>query len=386
MASDTLPETISTAHSAPNTAEPRIEDTETTGFTSQTLGGVFDSAFDLYKQNFGVLALIVACVFIPTQVVLHAAGNIWLRPLMAQYNASNPDFGIGVQIFSLAVLIGAPQAGIPGYVSLLTSFMACGPVAVAVANILVGRPLSMPTAYRRAVPVLWRLFWTWNLFFLVYVLVLAMVAILLFIILAIIGASGMTSLGGEELGVVILVLMLVTPYLACCLLGTAMFAFAPPLIALENFTVLGAVERNSQLVAGKFFWRMSIAITLLPVVIFGLQFLMLLSASSVVESLKWPAWAGFVVGTGLSSVISFFFQPYWMIFMTLLYFDCRVRREGLDVRYLADNLPEVVPTPTREEVAQPVPLPSNLAGTAVHPLPPQVPPSPSAGWPRGGAQ
>ena len=169
MATDTLLESTGALPSKTGLHDA-TEETETIGFTEQSVGGIFDSAFDLYKRNFGTLALIVACVFVPTQVLLHAAGNLWLRPLMAQFNRANPEFFSTLQIFLLGTLIGAPQAGLPGYISLLTSFMAGGPVAVAVANILVGRPLTVGGAYRRAVPVFWRLFWTWNLLFLVFFL------------------------------------------------------------------------------------------------------------------------------------------------------------------------------------------------------------------------
>jgi hypothetical protein len=346
MASDEiLPDIVR----AKRTAEERIPSTadenEIGGFTLQTVGGVYDSAFELYKRHFGTLALIVACVFIPTQVLLHAAGNLWLRPLLVQMNSDNPDPLAVMQVGLLGFLIGGPQYGVPGYLSLLTSCMASGPVAVAVANILVGRPLNIATAYKRAVPVFWRLFWTFNVMFVIYVLVFVLVLIALVLLLGVTSAFSrqLIAVGGPELGAAFVLLMIIVPYLASSALGTGLFAFAPPLIALEQLTVLGAIERNSRMLSRRQFWRVCLAITLLPIVIFGLQYLILQSASSVVQALKWPTWAEFVVNTGLSSLINFFFQPYWMIFVTLLYFDCRVRSEGLDVRYMIDNLPELDP-------------------------------------------
>jgi hypothetical protein len=338
-----LPEIVRVGRAAEERIPSMADENEVGGFALQTVGGVFDSAFELYKRHFGTLALIVACVFIPTQVVLHAAGNLWVRPLLAQINGENSDPLVVLQVGLLGFLIGGPQYGIPGYLSLLTSFMASGAVAVAVANILVGRPLNVATAYKRAVPVFWRLFWTWNVMFVIYVLVFVLVLIALVLLLGIMSAFGkpLIAVGGPELGTAFVIFMILVPYLASTALGTALFAFAPPLIALEHLTVLGAIERNSRLLSRRQFWRVCLAVTLLPIVIFGLQFLILQSASSVVEALKWPTWAEFVVNTGLSSLINFFFQPYWMIFVTLLYFDCRVRSEGLDVRYMADNLPEL---------------------------------------------
>ncbi len=349
MASDTIQETASVRKPVLQTVAGSGDFTETPGFSLQTVSGVFDTAFDLYKSHFSTLALIVACVFIPTQLILHAAGNLWLKPLMAQTNGANPDPLAVFQVIALGFLTGAPQFGLPGYLSLLTSFMASGPIAVAVANILAGRPLNVVTAYRRAVPIFWRLFGIWNLIFVLFFLTSVIVASILMVVLTLIGMAIVTLrlpgnlLGGPEVGVAIVVLMIAVPYCVSCAMASKLFVFAPPLIGLENLTVMGAVERNSRLVSRKHFWRVCLTVTLLPLVTFGLQMLILASAASVVEALKWPAWADFVVSIGLSSLISFFFQPYWMIFITLLYFDTRVRQEGLDVRYLADNLPELDP-------------------------------------------
>ena len=115
----------------------------------QTLAGIFDGAFDIYKRHFVMLALIVAVVFIPTQVFLHAASNLWLRPLSINFRGDARDPIQTLQIMLLAFFLGVPTYGIPGFLSLLTSFMASGPVAVAVANILLKRPVTIASAYRR---------------------------------------------------------------------------------------------------------------------------------------------------------------------------------------------------------------------------------------------
>src|SRR6266536_2793813 len=69
----------------------------------QPLGRLFDEAFDLYKNHFAALALVVAILFIPTQIVLHAIENLWLIPLSNQIRADSgsPDFGL---IFGTALL------------------------------------------------------------------------------------------------------------------------------------------------------------------------------------------------------------------------------------------------------------------------------------------
>ena len=47
-----------------------------------------------------------------------------------------------------------------------------------------------------------------------------------------------------------------------------------------------------------------------------------------------PVWQ-FLTQTSLTAGISCFIQPYWMIFITLLYFDYRIQRECFDIRMLA---------------------------------------------------
>ena len=255
--------------------------------------------------------MIVAFVFIPTQVVLHAAANLWLKPLIAQVNSADADPMLGFQIGMIGIIIGAPQYGVPGFISLITSFMVSGPVAVAVANILVGRPLSVAAAYRRGVPVFWRLFAIWILLFLIFFLTSFTMLFMLSFFLAAVGGTGIPEL---IMGSVIV--MIIGAYLTSCAVSTALFAFAPPLVALENLSVLAAVDRNVRLVHRKHFWRTCLTVTMMPIVTFGLQILILFSSTSLVGALKWPAWAEFVMGTGLSSLISFFFQPYWMIFLS----------------------------------------------------------------------
>src|SRR5579871_5031489 len=107
----------------------------------QSLGKLFDAAFDLYKSHFAVLALIVALVFIPTQIALHAASNLWVTPLSHQIrsDSQDQDFALQLGVALLRMLIGSPENGVPGILTLLISFLISGPVSLAVADIVLGR-------------------------------------------------------------------------------------------------------------------------------------------------------------------------------------------------------------------------------------------------------
>ena len=89
--------------------------------TPRSLSGVFDESFELYKRNFGVLALIVALVYIPTQILVYAVSNLVLRPTAAQSASSDADFTSAFMTVILSFMIGSPQEGLPGYLPLLLS-------------------------------------------------------------------------------------------------------------------------------------------------------------------------------------------------------------------------------------------------------------------------
>jgi hypothetical protein len=117
------------------------------------------------------------------------------------------------------------------------------------------------------------------------------------------------------------------------------FTFLPPLVAIEGVTLSTAMNRTSQLIGRKLFWRAWAAISCLPLLTFGLQFLTIWGISSLVALFKLPTWLHFLSSATIACVIGCFFQPYWMVFLTLFYFDARMRREGLDIRILAARLP-----------------------------------------------
>jgi hypothetical protein len=65
------------------------------------MSAVFDEAFDLYKQHFFLLALIVATLYIPTQIILHGLETQWLRPLLTRLEdmSDAEAFGPSVRSF-----------------------------------------------------------------------------------------------------------------------------------------------------------------------------------------------------------------------------------------------------------------------------------------------
>lgn len=311
----------------------------------QSLGRLFDEAFDLYKTHFAVLALIVALIFIPTHIGLHAVENLWLTPLSNQIRADGGDDNIfpvmGTAL--LGMLTGSPGNGVPGLLSLLISFMVSGPVALAVSDIIQGRTVTVRSAYRKSGQIMWRLLWGWMLIALGFICVTAVCMIVLvmllgFLMMMLQSIGLMQTGGGEEIAVFFMILVVICPYVCGCLMTAYFFAFMAPLVALEGLSVKNVLSRNSQLIGKKIFWRTSAAITFLPLVTLGLQFLTMWGFTSLMEMMKPPPWLNFLSSATIACILSCFFQPYWMIFLTMLYFDARMRREGLDIRMLADRV------------------------------------------------
>src|SRR5579871_1246583 len=139
-------------------ASPAVKENESTRFLPQTLGGVFDESFELYKKHFLTFAMIAAVALIPTQMLLHTIVALWLRPLANQINAnSSPDAGLLVLTRIGFFFTGDPRNETPGLISLLVPILISGPMAVAVSDIYIGRKATVRDAYRRARPYLPRL-------------------------------------------------------------------------------------------------------------------------------------------------------------------------------------------------------------------------------------
>ena len=317
-------------------------------FAPQSLSGVFDEAFDLYKRHFGLLAMIAAIIYIPTQALAYAVSNLLYRPIAAQAALnSESDFASAFLTLILGFLIGAPQSGLPGYLPLLLSYIASGPVSKAVNSLVLGEISTVKQAYQHSVALLFRLFFAWGLFSLIVVALGVVSWVLIFflyiLVLLLMSTAGLATVA-PEIAVFVLILLIVAPYFLITAFGAQFFAFVGPLMAIEKLGISGALIRSAQLVRKGLFSRTWMALSLLPLVIYGLQLLILQSSTSFANSLNLPSVAEFVLLTGFSNAVCFFFQPYWMIFLTLLYYDFRIRKEALDIRRMFAKTLDVAQT------------------------------------------
>ncbi|HZO89282.1 MAG TPA: hypothetical protein VFB38_13195 [Chthonomonadaceae bacterium] len=304
----------------------------------QTLAGVFDEAFDLYKRHFSTLALTAALLYLPAHIVLNGLLYLWLRPLQTELAAQrgSADFDVFFQVGLVFLLFSL--------VVMAALILTTGPVAVAVSDLYLGRRVSVREAYRRARPHLLRLFGGWLVVALAFIGIsfvsFFVITVLLALILSALGLRGTNSGLTEEIGVVVGLLMVLCPYFVGCMVLARNYLFTTQLIVLEGLGVSQVSPRNTQLVGKARFWRSFWAVFFLPILSFGLISMISYSARSALSLVPLPPLADFLATTAVSVAASFFIQPYWMIFLTLLYYDYRVRREGLDLRILSANLPQ----------------------------------------------
>ena len=304
----------------------------------QTISGVFDEAFDLYKRHFSTLALIVGLAYLPVQILSQTLWQFWGQPLFLKVvNASDKDTDF------LAILQLILAYSLVGVLFFLVLVLVSGPVCVAISEIYLGKTPSVKSAFRQAASSFWRVFGGWLLLVLASIGVGMVMVLIAFFILGIIGLAF-----GNAMPILLTILTVIfvffIPYLAITAVIAQFGCFMVPLVVLERLSLSDVPTRNGQLVGKKRFLRTWGAIFFLPILTYGLQILIGNSLESVMEATHVTGAIQFLCATASNTTISLFLQPYWMIFSTLLYYDYRIRREGFDVRLLSTDMPVMAPS------------------------------------------
>jgi hypothetical protein len=110
------------------------------------------------------------------------------------------------------------------------------------------------------------------------------------------------------------------------------FLFVPTILVVENKWGFRAMKRSVTLGFGYhvrnfvIVFMMFVLVTLLPVILYII--------SMVIGSEDW----GPFLGIGLYYIIGFLIQPLGLIYVVLLYYDIRVRKEGYDASALTQDL------------------------------------------------
>lgn len=118
------------------------------------------------------------------------------------------------------------------------------------------------------------------------------------------------------------------------LLGAYARVFAVPMvIVLEGTTVSEAFARSMALTQGSV-WRV-MRVFLLVFIIIAAVFALVL-ASTVLALSHSPRFM--TISSVVTSTINIFAYPLYTVFITLLYYDLRIRRDGFDLEVMAKEL------------------------------------------------
>lgn len=258
---------------------------------------VVDDAFDLYRANFALFAGIVALVYVPFYLVIIGWMSTRIGVLLQSNGAGSGDFAA-----VLAPLLVGVAAVMP--VSAIAYMLYSGAIAQAVEARLQDRPTGLFLAYGRALRRFWPL----------------------------LGASCVVGLLAMAAG---LVTILVFGLGAVAVF--VFYAFVSQAVVLERRGVLAAVRRSRALVAGdggKVLGLLVLLVVLSALLSLGITSLLKVALLFVPEpgDVATRQVRDFVWGQVAQSLGSVLLAPLTPIATTLLYYDLRVRREGLDLQ------------------------------------------------------
>jgi hypothetical protein len=330
-------------------------------------GDLIDRAVRLYRRHLFVLIRTAA-----PPVIIVAAGwvlfSISLRQIILAFETGDLAFNVILLIVSFFIMLA-------GYLSILV--VMGGATRTLVAHLLRNDPVTARATYNAVRARFWglvgasliMLLWISAAFMMVWYGGQILGVMLFF-------AGGMLALIAPGWLVVILAvigsLVLIAASLWLFFLMVGRIVYVPQVMLVEGKNVFEAVGRSFSLASGNV--RRLMAMTLFTT--FGIISAMLLllviigfvgavSGINMRDSTEWPAWYAILYSI-LGPLSSILLTPVWMLGLSLLYVDERVRHEGYDIELMATQQLGEVP-----DVNVTSPL-----GTALHSIKPKQPPPP----------
>jgi hypothetical protein len=262
-----------------------------------SIGQILDRVFRLYRENFLTFLGIVAVFQIPVVIFSTLLTFVQLELQQSPEVFASPEMVGGLILGSFGVL------GLSVVISLI-SYFSVAALARATMMRYMGEPVTIIDAYR-GIGREW---------------VQIILVLVLFLILSLF------------LGVVGLI--------TCSLLGLSFFLaiameLAIPIIVIERQRAAGALRRAWDLVRRRFWWVLGFYF-----VLYLLQMLVVSGPSTLAQFLVGgvfpedpfaPSTASLIVPSIISGFLGILFLPLRYTASVLLYFDLRVRTEGLDL-------------------------------------------------------
>lgn len=292
------------------------------------------------------------------------------------------DFGA---IMAGSIAVTAIAAFVLGAAAGALGVIVQGVVVSEVAHAALAEKLTLRLLWQRVKPVLWRLIG--------YALMLTIAVLLL--IAAVVGILVAIGFAALPIAIALSVLAVLAAIPIALWLSTKLL-LVPATIILEHATIRQAIIRSWQLIRGRF-WA-ALGVIVIISVIFGfvgqvvsLPFTFLSGAlGSIITPTGDPdtgAIIAVVVGGLLTQVVTLAIQSVAVVVQatatSLIYIDCRMRREGLDLDLLAyvekrDAGATALSDPYRENVGRQIAPRPSAPAYAAGPYRPGSPPPPGA--------
>lgn len=311
-------------------------------------GDLIDRAVRLYRRHFLTLIRIAA-----PPVLVSAAGWTIFTISVREIGATNSNARL---VLYLLMLLGGIVLVVCG--ALFSLIVMGGATRNLVAHLLWNEPVSFGSTYRAIKSRFWGLFWASVVVGLWLILAGSLALIAFYMVLAImlfsVFAIG-TLLPGWVTGIFAglgTTVALIVGFIIFFLVAGRM-AYVPQAMLVEGKDIGAAIGRSFALASGNA--RRLMAMTLfttfatysaLAILIFPLGLYGWLNGVTVSQfGGNWPAWyaIGYEVIVQCSHIL---LAPIWMLGLSLLYVDERVRHEGYDIELMAARqLPEMPQLP-----------------------------------------
>lgn len=328
-------------------------------------GDLIDRAVRLYRRHLFVLIRTAA-----PPVILVAVGWILFSISMRRVFVTSRDSDLLLYGFlwllSMGIMLG-------GYLFMLV--VMGGATRTLVAHLLSNEPVTAKATYNAVRARFWGLLGA-SLIVLAWIMASMTAAFIgweIAVVIFVVGSMAMATLAPSWLPTIIMGIgMLIATVLALWVffLVVGRVAYVPQVMLVEGKSVFQAVGRSFSLARGNV--RRLMAMTLfttfatysaLMILLIPLGWYGYLSGVDPWNSEQWPAWYAIAYSV-LGPLSSIVLTPVWMLGLSLLYVDERVRHEGYDIELMAarqlGELPDV-------NVSSPL-------GTALHSLEAEQPP------------
>ena len=298
-------------------------------------GDLIDRAVRLYRRHLFVLIRTAA----PPVIIIAAGwllGSISFRQIFI--TAHTDDLFFNLLLTFLAVMIM-----VAGYLAILV--VMGGATRTLVAHLLRNDPVTAQATYKAVRSRFWGL-------------VVASVIVLCWIFVSFLAASSSANMAAMIIFVLCFALANLSVWLAAIVgvltsLVTIAFstwffffivarvAYVPQVMLVEGKGIIDAVGRSISLARGNV--RRLMAMTLfttfgtisaLMILSLAIGFLGGISGVNPLQPAEWPAWYA-ISGSVLGPLSAILLTPVWMLGLSLLYVDERVRHEGYDIELMA---------------------------------------------------